>query len=107
MGLRAVRWCFSLSAILGIAYLDYVTGKNLAVWGLYLIPIGLASWMGGLRAGFLLSVVSCVLMFIDGIYGGTMFSGNGIFPAGDSSIGFIALLIGVLAGVIPVPQANA
>jgi hypothetical protein len=81
-----------LFAMLGIAYLDYSTGKEVAVWGLYLIPVGIASWMGGMRAGILLSVVSCVLMFIDGMYSGTNFSGTGFFLLGILNR-FIALLI--------------
>jgi hypothetical protein len=73
---------FLVLVMLGIAYLDYATGKYLAVWGLYLIPITLASWMGGFRAGILLSVVSCVLIFVAGILGGNMFPGTGYFLLG-------------------------
>ncbi len=73
---------FFLATMLGIAYLDYSTGKDLAVWGLYLIPVAAASWMGGFRAGLILSIASCVLMFIAGTYGGTMFASKGFFLLG-------------------------
>lgn len=78
--------------MLGIAYLDYSTGKDISLWGLYLIPVGIASWMGGVRAGILLSVMSCMLMFIDGMYGGTVFSGTGFFLLGIFNR-FMALLV--------------
>lgn len=79
-------------AMLGIAYLDYSTGKEPTVWGLYLIPVGVASWVGGVRLGILLSVLSCVLMFIAGIYGGTRFDGTGYFLLGIFNR-FLALLL--------------
>ncbi|NDP47666.1 MAG: hypothetical protein GZ085_04590 [Sulfuriferula multivorans] len=82
IGLSRGVLVFFLAGMFGIAYLDYSTGKDLAVWGLYLIPVGIASWMGGIRAGALLSVVSCVLMFVIGIYGGNMFASTGYFLLG-------------------------
>lgn len=71
-----------LVGMLGIAYLDYSTGKDIAVWGLYLIPVAIASWMGGFRAGILLSILSGVFMFVAGIYGGTRFSTEIFFLLG-------------------------
>lgn len=82
MGLSRGVLVLFFVGMLGIAYLDYSTGKYFALWGLYLIPVGLASWMGGFRAGVLLSVMSCVLMYVAGIYGGTMFVGTGFFLLG-------------------------
>jgi hypothetical protein len=92
MGLSRGMLVFSLVGMLGVAYLDYSTGKYLAVWGLYLIPVALASWMGGMGAGLLLSVLSCVLMYVAGMYGGTMFDGTGHFLLGIFNR-FIALLL--------------
>ena len=86
--------------MLGIAYLDYSTGKYLAVWGLFLIPVGLASWMGGIRAGIFLSLVSCVLMYIAGIYGGTMFVGTGFFLLGIFNRFLAFLLVSWLASYL-------
>lgn len=78
--------------ILGITYLDYSTGKDISLWGLYLIPVGIASWMGGVRAGILLAVMSCMLMFINGMYGGTVYAGTGFFLLGIFNR-FVALLV--------------
>ena len=92
IGLSRGMLVFFLVGMLGIAYLDYSTGKDVSVWGLYLVPVGIASWMGGLRVGILLSVLSCVLMFVAGIYGDNMFSSTGYFLLGIFNR-FLALLL--------------
>lgn len=79
MGLSRGLLVTFILVMAGIAYLDYLTGKDVAVWGLYLAPVGVAGWMGGFRAGALLSAVACGLMFIDGLAGGYAFSGMGYF----------------------------
>lgn len=91
IGLSNGVLAFFLVGMLGIAYLDYSTGKDLAVWGLYLIPVGIASWVGGFRAGLLLSAVSCTLMFVAGVVGGNMFASTGYFLLGilNRSIAFV------------------
>lgn len=81
-GLPRVVLVLLLSGMLGVAYLDYSTGKDLAVWSLYLIPIALAGWLGGFRAGLALSLVSCALMFGVGMYAGNRFAGPGYFLLG-------------------------
>lgn len=89
-----------LSGMLGIAYLDYSTGKDLAVWGLYLIPVALAGWMGGFRAGLALSLASCVLMFGVGMYAGNMFAGPGYFLLGILNRLIAFLMIAWLASYL-------
>jgi hypothetical protein len=89
-----------LVGMLGIAYLDYSTGKDLAVWGLYLIPVAIASWMGGFRAGLVLSLLSCVFMFVAGIYGGTMFAGSGFFLLGILNRLIALLMVSWLASYL-------
>lgn len=89
-----------LVGMLGIAYLDYSTGKDLAVWGLYLIPVALASWMGGFRAGLLLSIVSCGLMFVAGTYGGTIFVSPGFFLLGILNRLIALLMVSWLASYL-------
>lgn len=91
---------FFLATMLGIAYLDYATGKDLAVWGLYLIPVAAAGWMGGFRAGLILSVASCVLMFIAGTYGGTMFASKGFFLLGILNRLIALLMVSWLASYL-------
>jgi hypothetical protein len=100
IGLPSGLLALSFVGMLGIAYLDYSTGKDLAVWGLYLIPVGLASWMGGFRVGVLLSALSCVLMFAAGMYGGTMFSTTGYFLLGIFNRLLAFLLVSWLASYL-------
>lgn len=89
-----------LTGMLGIAYLDYSTGKDLAVWGLYLIPVALAGWMGGFRAGLALSLASCVLMFSVGMYAGNMFAGTVYFLLGILNRLIAFLMIAWLASYL-------
>ncbi|MCA1978451.1 MAG: DUF4118 domain-containing protein [Thiobacillus sp.] len=86
-----------LSVMLGIAYLDYATDKNVVVWGLYLLPVGIASWLGGMRAGVALSLLGCVLMYVAGLYGGTRFDGTGYFLLGIFNRLLALLLVSWLA----------
>lgn len=89
-----------LTGMLGIAYLDFSTGKDLAVWGLYLIPVALAGWMGGFRAGLAVSLASCVLMFGVGMYAGNMFAGTGYFLLGILNRLIAFLMIAWLASYL-------
>lgn len=89
-----------LSVMLGIAYLDYATNKNVAVWGLYLFPVGVAGWLGGMRAGVALSLLSCVLMYVAGVYGGTRFDGTGYFLLGIFNRLLALLLVSWLASYL-------
>jgi hypothetical protein len=71
----SVRWYLLFGTVLvGIAALDYVTGSEVSVWGLYLLPVGVASWMRGFRAGLWLAVLACVLILVAGLLGGHRFS---------------------------------
>ncbi|MFH1738917.1 MAG: PAS domain-containing protein, partial [bacterium] len=62
------RWTLVLviAAILIVGSLDYVTGFELSFGIFYLIPVVLAAWVLGLRAGLLVSVFcSCVWLAVD------------------------------------------
>ena len=50
----------SIAAVLLIGGLDYVTGAEVSIAPLYLLPVAVATWFVGLRAGLLLSVLSAV-----------------------------------------------
>lgn len=100
IGLSRGVLAFFLVGMLGIAYLDYSTGKDMSVWGLYLIPVGIASWVGGFRTGIVLSAVSCVLMFIAGVYGGNMFASTGYFLLGILNRSLAFVLVSWLASYL-------
>ena len=59
-------WVLSLSLGLAVAIglLDYVTGRDVAMSAIYLVPICWAGWAAGRRAGLLLAAVSTILWFI-------------------------------------------
>ena len=72
-------WLVWFLSIFGIAWLDYATGKELMVWSLYLLPVGVASWMQGVRAGVVLSLLACTLIFSVGLLDGHSFSSLAYF----------------------------
>lgn len=61
-------------SMLAIAYLDYVTWVDIAIWSLYLIPVGLASWVKGFRAGNVLAILATLSMLAVGLVAGYSFS---------------------------------
>jgi hypothetical protein len=50
----------ALAMVALVATLDYATGYELRLAILYLVPIALATWMGGTRAGVLIVALSSV-----------------------------------------------
>lgn len=55
----------AIAAVLLIGAIDYVTGAEVSIAPLYLLPIALATWLVGLRAGLLLSGLSAVVRLQD------------------------------------------
>ncbi len=47
-----------------VAFLDYVTGYELRLATLYLLPIALATWAGGARAGLLIVATASLVWFV-------------------------------------------
>lgn len=93
MGMSRTLMLFFFLGMLGIAYLDYATGKEIAVWALYLVPVGVAAWMAGPRAGFALAAASCALMFATGVLFGDAYSGFWFFllALGNRAIALFAV----------------
>jgi hypothetical protein len=54
----------SLFLVVTFAVIDYATGYEGSFSVFYLVPIALATWYGGLRQGFLLSIVSATAWLI-------------------------------------------
>jgi signal transduction histidine kinase len=53
-----------------IGFLDYVTGRDLALSAFYLIPICWAAWVAGRRAGFTLAIASAATWLIADLMSG-------------------------------------
>lgn len=84
---------FFVASMLGINYLDYLTGIEIGIWALYIIPIALASWMAGFQVGALLAMVSTLLMFFTGLLFGHAYSSTGYFllALGNRALAFFAV----------------
>ncbi len=50
----------TLALVVLFGFIDYITGPDLSVFVLYLIPVFLATWFIGSWAGVLLSVLSAL-----------------------------------------------
>ena len=55
----------AIAAVLLIGAVDYITGAEVSIAPLYLLPIAFATWLVGLRAGLLLSGLSAVVRLQD------------------------------------------
>ena len=71
-GRRVVLLALVLGGIIG--FLDYITGRDVAMSTLYLIPICWASWTAGRRAGLLLAIICTVLWFVADLKSGYLYS---------------------------------
>lgn len=87
----------SLITMAGIAWLDVATGKEFAVWALYLLPVGITSWLFGARVGLLYAVIAALLILIAGLVGGNRFSGTGWFLLAIANRFFALALVSWLA----------
>ncbi|MCU0268800.1 MAG: GGDEF domain-containing protein [Acidimicrobiales bacterium] len=57
-----------LAVVAGIGLLDWVAGHGFASSVLYVIPVGVAAWVAGQRAGQLLAVVSALVGFAASLF---------------------------------------
>ncbi|QQS55272.1 MAG: GGDEF domain-containing protein [Candidatus Competibacteraceae bacterium] len=60
---RAQVFALALGGVLLIGLVDYLTGYELGVSLLYLVPIDVAAWNVGRRAGFGMAVLSAIVWF--------------------------------------------
>jgi len=62
-----------LMATLLIGVIDYVTGYDLRLEILYLMPIGFVVWFVGKKSGFVVSAVSIVIIILSDVLSGKIF----------------------------------
>jgi hypothetical protein len=66
--------CALMLLMLGIAALDAVTGRQISLWIAYVMPVALAGWLLGFRAGFWLALLAGALLMGVGLIWGSLFS---------------------------------
>src|SRR5439155_12311188 len=66
---RGLALTISLVLLFGIAAIDYVTGRETSFTLLYLLPVSIAAWFIGPRAGLAISVGAAVLGLFVGLIG--------------------------------------
>lgn len=54
----------ALVVLVGVAFLDYVTGTEISFSIWYLLAVGLATWFGGRTCGIWISILSAIVWFL-------------------------------------------
>jgi diguanylate cyclase (GGDEF)-like protein len=60
------RWqilALALCALAGVGFIDVVTGYEISLTLFYLVPVGMAGWYAGRRAGAVLALLACLVMY--------------------------------------------
>ncbi|MFH1964855.1 MAG: hypothetical protein ABIJ42_04870 [Acidobacteriota bacterium] len=60
--------------VLFLGFVDYSTGTEFSFSIFYLLPISLASWYIGKRAGIFISIISSIMWFLADFIGGNIYS---------------------------------
>ncbi len=68
--------CVALLVLVGAV--DSVMAVNLSFWGLYLVPVGLAAWLQGSRAGYGMALVTSMGIVLIDIATGSGVMGRGV-----------------------------
>src|SRR5256885_2748162 len=66
---RGLAMTISLAFLFGIAAIDYITGRETSFTLLYLLPVSIAAWFIGPRAGIVMSVAAAVCGLVIGLAG--------------------------------------
>lgn len=61
---KTLSMALALAAAVFIGFLDYLSGRDLALSAFYLVPICWAGWVAGRRAGIVLAAISAVVWFM-------------------------------------------
>jgi len=62
MSLRNATLIIAIALMGGIFMLDYATGRDIDLWLLYLVPIGLVSFVLGARYGYAVTLAAAMLL---------------------------------------------
>ena len=54
----------ALCALVGVGFVDIATGYEISLSLFYLVPVGIAAWYAGRRAGTVLAVLSCMVWYL-------------------------------------------
>jgi len=81
-----------LLVVLIIGYIDYITGYQIGFFLFYIIPIVIATWLGGLYLGIIISFASIITWFLADSLAGITYPNNFI-PVWNAAIRLTVFLI--------------
>ncbi len=90
--LKTFRLTTGFILVLLIGFIDYVTGYDLRLEILYLMPIAFVVWFAGRRAGVLISAVSIVVIMLSDLLSGKIFQ-NHLIESWNMAMLFLFFII--------------
>lgn len=82
---RHFSFLFYFLLTLLVKMIDVWSGKQINLWVLYCIPISMATWNLGIRAGLVFALLSTMLLAVSAIYWGHIYSTLGYLTAAITS----------------------
>ena len=85
----------ALCALAGIGFIDYATGYEISLSLFYLVPVGIAAWYAGRRAGVALALLSCAVWFVADAATGHLYT-HSLIPVWNALVRFGFFLVTAL-----------
>jgi hypothetical protein len=82
----------SLLSLVGLGWLDYVTGYELGFFVFYSVPVGLAAWYSGRRAAIAVAFAATITWLLADYYSGAKYSQR-FFYYWNGTVHFLAFVI--------------
>ena len=84
----------------GVLTLDYVTGRDIDLWLLYVIPIGIVSLLLGARFGYALTFLAAAFLFVTTMLFGIHYPSITAFASDRGIEALVFLVCAYLIGAI-------
>ena len=91
----------------GIFALDYAVGREIDLWLLYVIPVGVASLVIGPRYGYVLAGIATGLLYLSGYLLGNPYTTTAAFVFDRTSEGVAFFLLAYLIGLARIGVAGS
>lgn len=97
---RHSSFVFYLLLMLITEVFDVLSGKQVNLWVLYCIPMGLATWNLGIRAGLVFALLATLLLAVSAVFLGHIYGTLGYLAAAIVSKGIVYFVLVGLVGAL-------